>query len=391
MTYDELALLALHRVLDTSKATFTFLSDPTSNVGLSLDALDFSSLHRDFLTLLNLIYVSTTRLSLVLKPSSPSYSASLEPLKELSERIVSLPHYVQLIQAGHGKTLAAEAYVIARDVTEALQHLIQTFISIHSENSSQSKEAVAEYLTRTGALHDLIENARKMSGFSGNNLVAVRKVWKRNQETLNDSLKEIRDALEKAENPEGSTEDGIKFDDGWEEFGIPSVKPSATELETMKKVDLTVQVINSILNNPQIHTIARLSTLLHQRILKDILSILVPSVPFSKATNRMLDDLAAVSSNFISSSDNLISTMYPPQVIEQISLESQELQCQLLLLQSGIEPFLPRDSIEERLANLQLTKTSAIKDRNHKLRKWCAACVDQIYKSTLELTSGSRK
>lgn len=119
------------------------------------------------------------------------------------------------------------------------------------------------------------------------------------------------------------------------------------------------------------------------------LSILVPSVPFSKATNRMLDDLAAVSSNFIS--DNLISTMYPPQVIEQISLGLQELQCQLLLLQSGIEPFLPQDSIDEQLADLQLTKTSAIKDRNHKLRKWCAVCVDQIYKSTLELTSGSRK
>jgi len=326
----------------------------------------------------------------VLKPSSPSYTASLEPLKQLSERIASLPHYVQLIQADYGKTLAAEAYAIARDVTEALQRLIQTFVSIHSENPSQSKEAT-EYLTRTGALHDVIENARKMSGFSENNLIAVRKVWKRNQETLDDSLEEIRDALEKAEKSEGSTEDGIKFDDGWEELGIPFVKPSATELETMKKVGLTVQVIDSILNNPQVHTIARLSTLLHQRILKDILSIVAPSIPFSKAINRMLDDLATVSSNFISSSDNLISTMYPPQVIEQIFLESQELQRQLLLLQSGIEPFLPQDSTEEKLADLQLTKISAITNRNHKLRKWCAACVDQIYKSTFELTSGSRR
>jgi len=171
----------------------------------------------------------------VLEPSSPSYTASLEPLKELSECIASLPHYVQLIQADHGKTLATETYAIARDVTEALQHIIQTFISIHSENSSQSKEAVAEYLTKTGTLHDLIENARKMSGFSGNNLIAVRKVWKRNQETLDDSLEEICDAWEKAKNPEGSTEDGTKFDDGWEELGISSVKPSATELEIIKK------------------------------------------------------------------------------------------------------------------------------------------------------------
>jgi len=98
----------------------------------------------NFLTLLNLIYIPTTRLSLVLKPSSPSYTTSFEPLKELSECIASLPHYVQLIQADHGKTLATETYAIARDLTEALQHIIQTFISIHSENPSQSKEAVAE-------------------------------------------------------------------------------------------------------------------------------------------------------------------------------------------------------------------------------------------------------
>lgn len=233
MTYNGLALLALRRVLDTSKATFTFLSDTTSNVGSSLD---LSSLHRDFLTSLYLIYVSTTRLSLVLKPSSPSYTASLEPLKELSERIASLPYYVQRIQAHHGKTLAAEAYALARDVTEALRYLIQTFISIHFENPPQSKKAAGEYLSRTGALHSLIEDARKVSGFSENNFIAVRKVWKRNQETLDDSLEEIRDALENTEKPEGSTEDGIKFDDGWEELCIPSVKPSAAELETMKKV-----------------------------------------------------------------------------------------------------------------------------------------------------------
>ena len=101
----------------------------------------------------------------------------------------------------------------------------------------------------------------------------------------------------------------------------------------------------------------------------------------------MLDDLAAASSNFISSSDNLISTSYPPQVIKQISVESQEFRHRLLLLQSGIEPFLP----QEQLTVLQLTETSAIGDRNHKLRKWCTACVDQIYKSTLDLTSESRR
>lgn len=58
VAYDELAL-ALHRVPDTSKATFSFLSDPTSNVSLSLDALDHSSLHRDF------VMVSLTTVSCI--------------------------------------------------------------------------------------------------------------------------------------------------------------------------------------------------------------------------------------------------------------------------------------------------------------------------------------
>lgn len=234
-------------MLDISKATFTILSDPTQNTSSSLDAFDFSSLHTDFLSLLSLIYVSTTRLSLVLKPSSPSYTASLEPLKELSERIASLPHCVRFIQADHGKTLAAEAYAIARDVTEALRCLIQTFIHSENQSSSKSKDAATEYLTKTGALHDVIENAHAPSGFSENNFIAVRKVWKRNQDTLDDSLVEICEALENAEKPEGSMEDGIIFNDGWEEFGIPFVKPSASEFETMKKVDLTVKSINSIL------------------------------------------------------------------------------------------------------------------------------------------------
>ncbi|KAL9715123.1 hypothetical protein Ac2012v2_001782 [Leucoagaricus gongylophorus] len=363
------ALLALGRVLDISKATFTILSDPTENTSSSLDAFDLSSLYRDFLSLLSLIYVSTTRLSLVLKPSSPSYTASLEPLKELSERIASLPHCVRFIQADHGKTLAAEAYAIARDVTEALRCLIQTFIHSENQNSSKSKDAATEYLTKTGALHDVIENAHGPSGFSENNFIAVRKVWKRNQDTLDDSLVEICEALENAEKPEGSMEDGIIFDDGWEEFGIPFVKPSASEFETMKKI----------------YTIARLSTLFHQQILEDVLSALVASLPLSRETNEMLDELADASSNFLSSSDNLISTMYSPQDKKQISLELHEFRRQLLVLQSGIESFIPEGSIEEQLADLRLSKTTELTDHNTKLRKWCTTCVNQINKNALEL------
>ncbi|KAJ3561307.1 hypothetical protein NP233_g10270 [Leucocoprinus birnbaumii] len=224
MSEKQKATSALNSVLQTTEAALAFLADPTQSADPSIGASTLSLLHQDFISLLSLIYASTTRLALVLKPSSPSYTAALEPLKELSQRVASLPHCVRLLQTDNGKTLAAEAYTIARDVLEALGSLIQTF-SHH----------------QTGAVHDIIENARGSSGFSGNNLVAVGKVWRSNQDSLQDSLDEVRELMEKAENPEADAED--EFDDGWDELGLPSsVKPSAAELETIKKVRTNISL-----------------------------------------------------------------------------------------------------------------------------------------------------
>ncbi|KAF5357909.1 hypothetical protein D9756_001573 [Leucocoprinus leucothites] len=368
MSEKQKAIDALTLVLESSKAALAFLADPTQSADPSLDASPLSVIHKDFLSLLSLIYASTTKLSLVLKPSSPSYTAALGPLRELSERVASLPHCVRLLQTDHGKSLAAEAYTIARDVLVALQSLVQALIVIGSENSASSGD-VGEYLVKTGTVHDIIEDARGSSGFSGNNLVAVRKIWKHNQDSLQDSLEEVREAMEKAEDLEGGSE-GEEFDDGWGELGMPSsVKPSAAELETIKKI----------------YTIARLSTLLHQRIWKDALSTLTPSLPLSKETNTILDNLADASSDLVSSSDNFISTIYPPQVVEDISIELQGFRRQLTVLQSKIEPLIPERSIEEQLSNLQLSNTAKSSDHYTKLRKWYIACINQINKNIQEL------
>ena len=72
----------------------------------------------------------------------------------------------------------------------------------------------------------------------------------------------------------------------------------------------------------------------------------------------MLDDLADAS-NFPSSSDDLISTTYSPQVSEQV-YELQELQRRLLVLQSWIEPFIPEGSTEEKITDFRLSKNSLI-------------------------------
>lgn len=225
-----------------------FLADPTKSTDPSLDGSNLSLLHKDFLSLLSLIYTSTTKLSLVMKPSSPSYNAALEPLKELSDRVASLPHCVRLLQADHGKTLAAEANGIAKDVLEAIKALIQTFITIDSEGSCSRGDAGDEYLVRTGAVHDVIDKARGQNGFSGNNLVAVRKIWNRNQESLDDGVNEVRETMDNTGKVEDDAEDKDDFDDGWEELGFSSnVKPSPVELERIKKVKSLTQTAKDLL------------------------------------------------------------------------------------------------------------------------------------------------
>ncbi|KAF9451025.1 hypothetical protein P691DRAFT_773412 [Macrolepiota fuliginosa MF-IS2] len=372
MSEKQKTLVALGLVFETSKAAIAFLAHPTESLDPSLDGSNLPLLHKDFLSLLSLLYASTTKLSLVLKPSSPSYTAALEPLKELSDRVAALPHCVQLLQTNHGKTLAAEANAITKDVLEAIKSLVQTFITINAGGSASSGAAGDEYLMRTGTVHDVIDGARGQDGFSGNNLVAIKKVWKRNQESLDDGIREVHEIMEDAEKTGDELAEGVEddFDDGWAELGIsPNAKPSATELERIKKI----------------YAIVRLSTLLHQRIFKDVLISLSPSIPLTKETNAVLDDIADASSEFLVLSDNLISTVYPPQVPEHMSIELDGYQRQLSHLQTKLRPLIPEASIEEQLESLQLSSVDRPPDHYTKLRKWYTACFNQINKNVHEL------
>jgi hypothetical protein len=135
----------------------------------------------------------------------------------------------------------------------------------------------------------------------------------------------------------------------------------------------------------EIYAIVRLSTLFHQRIFSDALSTLKPSLPLSRETNAMLDDLADASSEFLSFSDNLISTMYPPQVVDYINIELEGYRRQLSHLQAKIERLIPEASIEERLKNLEFSSGTRSTDHYTKLRKWYIACINQINKNMHEL------
>ncbi|EKM82684.1 hypothetical protein AGABI1DRAFT_125144 [Agaricus bisporus var. burnettii JB137-S8] len=355
------ALVSLGLVLDTTEASLASLVNPAENP--TQLSLDLSLLHKDFISILSFIYTSTTKLSLVLKSSSPSYKAALEPLKELSDRIASLPHCLRLIQTDHGKTLAAEATAIAKDVLQSARALFQILITIHSPQSASHHNAGDDYLIITGAVHEIVEKARSKDGFSKDNLAAVIKVWKCNQESLDDGKNEVQETLD-------STEDQDDFDNGWDELGFtPGLKPSATEMERIKKI----------------HAIARLSTLFHQRILQDVLKPLSSSLPLPSETNRILDNLAHASSDFLACSDNFVSTMYLPQVAVNMGLELDSYQRQLTHLQESMDPLILDTPSEPQLQGLQPSRTSKTPEHYAKLRKWCTACINQVNKNIHEL------
>jgi cyclin-D1-binding protein 1 len=179
---------------------------------------------------LSLIYASTTKLSLVLNPSSPTYSASLAPLKDLITHISGITHCVSLLHPDeHGSTLRKEAQGTVQDVIKSVRELMETFL-----RSSVGSGKCDEYLIRTGEIHDLIDRAR--NGMSKNNLAAVKKVWEMDMSALEDGLREIGEMIEDVEHEE----DEEDIDDGWGELGLhgSGQKMNEEEIERTKKVSI---------------------------------------------------------------------------------------------------------------------------------------------------------
>ena len=201
----------------------------------SLTDKDKAVLQKDFLSLLALVYSSTTKLSLTLKPTSPAYKSSFDPLKDISNQISAISHCVCLFAPDHGMTLMREVASIAEDVIQSVRALLEIFL----ENETYGVEhAGNEYLVRTGAVHDLISKARAPGGVSANNLASVRKKWKQDYDAMDDGLNEISEMIKGAQ---ASTRDDDLEVDGWDELGLQSsTKMDQTELERAKKVVVSI-------------------------------------------------------------------------------------------------------------------------------------------------------
>ena len=195
-------------------------------------------------------YSNTTKLSIALKPSKPTYSAALIPLKNLiTHSSTFASNASSFLPNAHGRVLTTEVHSTARNVLAALQELVHTHLSLLA-NPSSKDDAVAvsrsspkngndAYLAKTGVVHELITQAKAEDhpqGLSRTNLIAVRKRWQEHSEIIADAAA----TLESEASPsDGDGDDDDDFDDGWDDpelgFTMPG-KLSPEQVELAKTV-----------------------------------------------------------------------------------------------------------------------------------------------------------
>ncbi|KAF8212238.1 hypothetical protein K438DRAFT_1484924, partial [Mycena galopus ATCC 62051] len=306
-------------------------------------------LHKDLVSLMSLLYAATTKLALALKPSKPTYSASLTPLKDLADHVSALFHCASLfVPEAHGTVLVREVQSLVKDAIESIKSLAHTFLDIEASNSRRSSgQAGDEYMVRTATVHNVLARARTLSA---NNLLAVRKRWSEDAASLGDGIREVAEMVEDAESTEHDTEDDDEFDDGWGDIGIgKSQKMNPEELDRTKKV----------------HGILRLAQILHKRILRDILS-----TSQEAPNNSMLDVLSSLSHELLSASDELVSTLYTPQDPDRIRTELSAFRKIISDFQASLAK---PDALETQLQSLSLAPDDG--------SKWFDTCFVQLFKA----------
>lgn len=217
----------------------------TSSSGSKTHSHPLSTLRKDFISLLILVYTTSTKIALTLRPSEPAYTASVSPIQDLTKYISSLTTCATLFD-GHGLTLAKEIRQSAQDVCEAARALSQTFITITDSENTKSGEPLSssgsseDYLVRVGAIHELVEKIKRES--SEDNVAAVRKRYAMDVLLMEDTMNEVAVMVEDSHGDDEDDEDdeGFEdedFEDELEKLGLNSIKRlSLVELERVKKV-----------------------------------------------------------------------------------------------------------------------------------------------------------
>jgi hypothetical protein len=218
------------------------LSIPAIRTNPAAQQLPLSSLRTDFLSLLSVIYSNTTKLSIALNPSNPTYSATTIPLKDLITHSSTLASNASsFLPNVHGRALTAEVHTTATDVLTALQELAHAHLSLLIKSTNKDDAAIPTsetasntYLAKTGVVHELVTQAKAdhPQGLSKTNLIAVRKRWWEHSDLVADAAAVLE--IE-ADPPDDDDDDVDDFDDGWGDISDPG-KQSPEQVELAKKV-----------------------------------------------------------------------------------------------------------------------------------------------------------
>lgn len=134
----------------------------------------------------------------------------------------------------------------------------------------------------------------------------------------------------------------------------------------------------------QVHVILRLSTLLHKRLIKDILSTTFqPPEVLATDLAQHFDTLPSQSSALLAASDNLISTLYAPQNQIQVIAELSSFLNAIRQLRSLLAMFYEGpSSLVEQMARVSLQGEPS---KDPKI--WFNTCFDQVEKAVKSLQS----
>ena len=306
------------------------LSIPAIRTNSAAQRLPLSTLRTDFLSLLSVIYSNTTKLSIALNPSKPTYSATAIPLKDLITHSSTLASNASsFLPNVHGRALSAEVHSTATDVLTALQELAHAHLSLLTKSASKDDAAVSTpktandtYLAKTGVVHELITQAKAdhPQGLSRTNLIAVRKRWREHSDLVADAASVLEIEADPPDDDDENIDDD--FDDGWGDISGPG-KQSPEQVELAKKVRaLTLPIPHDStsdcgappplpISRPHCYQIfkavERTSTLFI-----DIRSTLLspPRAPAQPPPNALLDDLLDSAPPLVAAVDELATRIY---------------------------------------------------------------------------------
>ncbi|KAN0137256.1 hypothetical protein V8E53_004966 [Lactarius tabidus] len=159
------------------------MSDAHLNAHAHINTAPDTTLRTDFLSILSIIYSNTTKLSIALNPSTPTYSAAIRSLKDLT---------------AHASTLTSNAYLflpsvhsVAQSVLTGLENLARAHLSLIARvpTKGDATSGTEEYISKTAVVHELVAQAKAADtqGLSRSNLVAVRKRWLEHSEAVSDA------------------------------------------------------------------------------------------------------------------------------------------------------------------------------------------------------------